>query len=467
MIELKLKTGEERLLIPIKKNNNQYELVDNENNIQMVISLKDNHIEIIKEGNVDVGGYDKDDLNSRLDLLAVDIIENEQSGIEQNEFDTHNIERELKKNDSEISPYDPELIKVHQKQFSIKFIDEMIENKDIDFTPDFQRHFVWNSIQKSKLIESLLLRIPLPLFYFAEDKEGRLTIVDGLQRLTTIKEFMRNEFPLKHLEYLDEGVKDRYYKTNERKGQQGIDPKYYRWFNMTQFAVNVIDPSSPFKVKYDIFRRINTGGRPLKNQEIRNCLASPTLRKLLNEMTKCKEFKAATGGSVKPDRMEDQEVALRFIVFFDAFKKDPSLRTSYSGYMEATLDDATETYYKVSEDTHTKYIQLFCNAMKNAQYLFGGKNAFRKIKRDGLEYTTKKQLFNKALFVAWSAQLADIPHEEIAKKYRKHYLLSIFAKELEQDEKLMYYLSYGTNGKSNLEYTFSFVDKIIKNYLPL
>lgn len=456
MIELKLITGEERLLTPIKNSNGQYELVDNMNTIQMVVVLKDTHIDVIDKGNIDIESYDKEDLNSRLDLLAVEIIENEQSGIEQNEYEPK----------TEVTPYNPELIKVHQKQFSIKFIDEMIENGDIDFTPDFQRHFVWNSIQKSKLIESLLLRIPLPLFYFAEDNEGRLTIVDGLQRLTTIKEFMRNEFPLKNLEYLDDGVKGRYYKTNLEKGQKGIDPKYYRWFNMTQFAVNVIDPSSPFKVKYDIFRRINTGGRPLKNQEIRNCLSSISLRKLLNEMILLNEFKSATNSSVKPDRMEDQEVALRFITFYDAFKKDASLQTSYSGYMENTLDDATEYYFKVSADTHYKYLNLFRNAMKNAEYLFGARYAFRKVRTEHIG-DSRKQLFNKALFVAWATQLAEIPHNKVIEKYPKEYLLPIFAERLEKDDKLMYYLSYGTNGKANLEYIFQVVSEVIKENLLL
>lgn len=457
MIELRLKTGEECLLTPIKNSNGLYELVDSTNTIRMVISLNNTCINVVDAGSIDIDTYDKEDLRSRLDLLAVEIIENEQSGIEQNEFEDK----------VEVTPYNPELIKVHQKQFSIKFIDEMIENKDIDFTPDFQRHFVWNSMQKSKLIESLLLRIPLPLFYFAEDSEGRLTIVDGLQRLTTIKEFMRNEFPLKHLEYLDEGVKGRYYKTDEEKGQKGIDPKYYRWFNMTQFAVNVIDPSSPFKVKYDIFRRINTGGRPLKSQEIRNCLASSSLRSLLNDMISLDEFKKATASSVKPDRMEDQEVALRFIIFYDAYKKDPSLRTSYSGYMEAALDEATEVYYKVNDNTHKKYLELFRNAMKNAEYLFSSKYAFRKTKKEHIGSDARRQLFNKALFVAWSSQLADIPYDLIDKKYPKQYLLSIFTEKLENDEKLMYYLSYGTNGKANLEYIFSEVAKIIKNYIVL
>ncbi len=212
---------------------------------------------------------DKHVLKTKLDRLVLEVIEAEQSGTENNETDI----------EEEISPFNPEDIKVHAKQFSLRLVYDMIKIGDIDLSPDFQRNFVWNNSQKSRLIESILLRIPLPMFYFSEDDEGRITIVDGLQRLTTIKEFMDNQFPLKSLEYLGNSCEGKYFFDSGNK--EGIDAKYVRWFNQTQFSVNVIDPSSPPKVKYDIFRRINTGGKPLNNQEIRNCLASKVLREIL------------------------------------------------------------------------------------------------------------------------------------------------------------------------------------------
>lgn len=455
MIELKLNTGEDIFLTTIPRGDGVYELVDGENAIHMTVRLNGSHLNIVENINIDP---DQADINGKLDMLALQVMEAEQSEVENNEV-------EIKQ---EITPYDPDDIKVHQKQFSIKFIQEMIENEDIDFTPDFQRHFVWNSFQKSRLIESLLLRIPLPMFYLAEDEEGRLTVVDGLQRLTTVKEFMNNEFSLKNLEYLSDGVEGRYYKTDDSKGQKGIDAKYYRWFNMAQFSVNVIDPSSPYKVKYDIFRRINTGGRPLKNQEIRNCLSSRSLRKLLNEMAGSEYFKLATDRSIKPDRMEDQEVALRFLIFYEAYKKDSSLHTTYSGYMEPFLDFATEQFQKITDNSHNEYISLFDNAMKNASYLFGGRYAFRKIyDQDIIDPNTRKQLFNKALFVAWSVLLAELPFDKVIEKYPSGCMRQLFADKLLEDEKLMYYLSYGTNGKANLEYVFASVTKIIKEHLSL
>lgn len=454
-IELLLKSGEYELLFAVTEDRINYKLIDNAGRNHMTVKLDGVHFQVVEAGDV---AEEADMLNEKLDSLALKVADENQTDIDENEFS----------DSQEITPYNPDDIRVHQKQFSIKFIEEMIENGDIDFTPDFQRNFVWNSIQKSKLIESLLLRIPLPIFYFAEDKEGRLTIVDGLQRLTTIKEFMNNEFPLNNLEYLNDGVKGRYYKSNPEKKQEGIDAKYYRWFNMSQFAVNVIDPSSPYKVKYDIFRRINTGGKPLNNQEIRNCLSSKKLRKLLLDMSALDVFKEATNGSVRGTRMADREIALRFIAFYGAYKKDATLKSSYDGYMEYFLDTATEDYANISEELSSELLSKYQNAMKNCLWLFGGRNAFRKLKydEDG-RVDSWKQLFNKALFVAWSVQLADIPNNQLLQLYPQEYLLEPFAKLLKEDEQLMYYISYGTNGKSNLEYTFQKVSELIKKNIVL
>ena len=168
----------------------------------------------------------------------------------------------------EDNPYDPDKIRVDTKPFSLRQIFDMIESGDIDLTPDFQRNLVWDHARKSQLIESILLRIPLPIFYFAQDEEGKIIVVDGLQRLNTIREFMKNQLKLKNLEYLEEKCGGKYYSKDEKdSGKIPIDAKYYRWFNMTQIIVNVIDPSSPFKLKYDIFRRINTGGQPLNSRK--------------------------------------------------------------------------------------------------------------------------------------------------------------------------------------------------------
>lgn len=413
----------------------------------------------ITEGRVVITTVDKSLESYKDHILEVlynylpDIIEKEGAEFEDNE-----------ESEEDISPYDPEDITVHQKQFSIKLIEEMIDNGDIDLSPDFQRNFVWNTTQKSRLIESLLLRIPLPIFYFSEDTEGRLSVVDGLQRLTVIKSFMRNEFPLRNLEYLSDGVQGRYYKSVPEKKQLGIEPKYYRWLNMSQFSVNVIDPRSPMNVKYDIFRRINTGGRPLNNQEIRNCLSSPQLRTLLNDMVSAPEFTQATDGGIRSVRMEDKEVALRFLYFYQKYKSQ-ELAQRYQGNMEAALDQATEEFAKIDTETSEIYLSAFISAMKNAKYLIGSKYAFRKVTPESIEQGDRRSLLNKALFVVFSVLLADFPYQQIEENNAEGSLLEPIAQLLKSDAKLWDYLSYGTNGKANLLYAFSKFKQLISDVI--
>lgn len=459
-IEFKIIGDDDVLLYPLRKSQNGiftdvYQLVDSTNKSWMELKLDKNIFEVLSQDSKII--ENDEDIKSKLDQLVLYVIEAEQSG-------TENTESEL---NEDVSPYDPDKIKVHSKQFNVRLISEMIDNGDIDFTPDFQRNLVWDSLHKSRLIESILLRIPLPMFYLSEDDEGRITVVDGLQRLTAVKDFMDNKFPLKGLQYLKE-ANGRYYSERDKdgslNGKKGIDPKYFRWFNMTQFSVNVIDPSSPPKVKYDIFRRINTGGKPLNNQEIRNSLASKSLREILHEMINLPEFKSATGNSIKSVRMEDQEVALRFICFYNFYREDVDLN-NYNGIIEYSLDDLTEHLGKFKKDELVKYVFLFSNAMKNAEYLFSSRYAFRKILPIHLEPNSYKQLINKALFVSISVILSEYDHSTITRLNDKGILVEPLAALIQKDVLLWGYLSYGTNGKANLQYVFKSVKELINNII--
>ncbi|WP_139423035.1 DUF262 domain-containing protein [Chryseobacterium mulctrae] len=450
MLELNILDGTSILVDAFKLDNNHFEFKDNENVIWLNGYIE-NNIFFITDKNTNLN---EDDivLSSKLDKLILELIESEQSG-------TENTESALPE---EHSPFNPEEIKVHAKSFSLRLISDMIDDRDIDLSPDFQRNFVWNSAQKSRLIESILLRIPLPMFYFSEDDEGRITIVDGLQRLTTIKQFMDNKFFLRNLEYLEESCGGKYYKSND--GKTGLDPKYFRWFNQTQFSVNVIDPSSPPKVKYDIFRRINTGGKPLNNQEIRNCLATNSLRDILKEMVNLPEFKSATDNSIKPTRMDDQEIALRFI-FFDRFMENDGNIDEYNGYMDTSLDDLTEELSKKNYDELSNYVSLFSNSMQNSEYLFGRRYAFRKVRPFDLAPTANKQLINKALFVSWSVLLSRYDHNQIRSLNPEKALLEPLAQNIFEDRDFLNFLSYGTNGRNNLLYVFDKVQEIIEDNL--
>ncbi|WP_421872997.1 DUF262 domain-containing protein [Marinoscillum sp.] len=454
-IEFKIAEGEFVVVSPFRVigkegKTNEFQLLDSEKHCWMELSLDNSRFSL---ESIDNRINEPDDIiRDKLDSLVIKVIEAEQEGTDLTELPTIQEER----------PFNPDEIKVNAKQFSLRLITEMIDSEDMDLSPDFQRNFVWNNFQKSRLIESILLRIPLPMFYFSEDEEGRISVVDGLQRITTIKEFMDNKFPLRNLEYLSDSCDGRYYQDEDKK--KGLDPKYVRWFNQTQFSVNVIDPTSPSKVKYDIFRRINTGGKPLNNQEIRNCLSGKALRSTLKQMTELEEFKSATDHSIKSTRMEDHEVALRFVLFHRMIEKYGSIE-QYNGYMDPSLDDLTDELQFSKESELSKYVDLFSNSMKNAEYLLGARYAFRKITPDDLEPYAYKQLINKALFASLSVLLSEFDHEEIKNQNSQNSLQMPLAELIEDDGEFWNFLSYGTNGRSNLLYSFGKVQELINQHL--
>lgn len=359
------------------------------------------------------------------------------------------------------SPYDPEKIRVETKSFSLKQIMEMIEDGDLDLSPDFQRNFVWDITRKSRLIESILLRIPIPVFYFSMDEDGMMHVVDGLQRLTSIKQFVSEEYALQDLEYLKKlnGLGFPCHK-EKRNPEKYIEDKYVRRINTTQLSVNVIDATSPSPVKFDIFRRINTGGAPLNAQEMRNCLASNSLRETLNTMANSTAFIRTTGGSVSSTRMNAQEMALRFMSFRRLIEVDGNLN-NYSGQMDRWLDSEAEYFSRIDKNRLYEYIKHYDTAMNNAYYLFG-KHAFRKV-NSSTNDTSDRNIINKALFIAWSVALSFIPEETIRSKYTRNEMIRTLGEKIDSDKDFSRFISVGTNGWKNLTYCYEEVMNMLRH----
>ncbi|MGW4634525.1 DUF262 domain-containing protein [Nocardia sp. NPDC004415] len=324
-----------------------------------------------------------------------EVFEGEATGVEveHGQLDPH---------DTEIRPWDPEKIRVTTRQFAMRNVMDMIDDEDLELAPDFQRNRVWRPRQKSRLIESLLLQIPLPAFYFAEDKDGILRVVDGLQRLSTIHDFVRRQVVgLADLEYLSDSCEGKHF-------DDLAAPLRRRLLN-TQIVVHVIDPSTPSDVKYNIFKRINTGGEPLNAMEIRHCMSRNRSREFLKRCASNESFQAATGGRLRDHvRMNDREAVLRFIAF-----RRLSTINEYENYgsLEHLLDSTAELIDSpedVSDDTLDTWYQDFERAMANAQILFGP-HAFRKWPR----YSDRLSPFNRALFESWAVVLADYSADQL------------------------------------------------------
>lgn len=307
-----------------------------------------------------------------------------------------------------IRPYDPDKIRVDPKTFSLKQILDEIKDGGVDLAPDFQRNRVWGETQKVRLVESVLLRIPLPAFYFSADQTGRLAVVDGVQRLSTIQSFVDGGFPLTStaLEYLDVRSLKQAVAPDDDKGCRHADlhPQWRRRLNQTQIIANVIDPQTPEQVKFDIFKRINTGGSPLNAQEIRHSMMRPRSRNFLKGLAESPEFLDAAPDTVHHHRrMADREVILRYLAFalLEDWTRYPQDSTMDAFLMTAVkqLDDSLAV-----PDARLEALRAgFQRAMRNAAVVFG-EHAFRKWP----EGKDRLFPFNKALFESWGIALRDV-----------------------------------------------------------
>ncbi|WP_455804604.1 DUF262 domain-containing protein [Clostridium butyricum] len=374
-----------------------------------------------------------------------------ESGIEYTEENSVEEEEELK------GPYDPNSIRVTQGRFSLKEIVEMIKGTEddepiLDLSPDFQRNFVWDITRKSRLIESILLKIPLPVFYLSRDNDGKYQVVDGAQRLSVISGFFCNEFKLRNLEYLKEDCEDKFF--SKANHDNYLTPKLVRALKSYQIDCNIIEPNTPYKVKLDIFKRLNTGGRSLNRQEIRNAILKKNSREFIKRLAESLEFIRATDNGVKAKRMMDQELIIRFIGFYLIYNEEnlfPELK--YNGKMDEFLDSVVEILNTKYTKIPLSKIELdFYNSMDNATLLFGG-YAFRKVE---LDYkNNNRNMINKSLFSCFSVLLCKYETEEAREK---GIITDNFAEELANDKYLYDSITYATNDVARVDTAFMKID---------
>lgn len=369
---------------------------------------------------------DEEELSLLLNRLAEQLSYSGLNGVEDEV-----VERE----DEEMEPFNPEEISIDPKVVPMDALLRRLVQKTIILNPDFQRNEVWNDVQKSRLIESLMLKIPIPMFYVASDTKSVWSVVDGLQRISTIRDFVLGK------DYLENPDKNK-----EKKGfgmkLSGLEfwgNKYDgKCFNElpiflqnriyeTEFRFTVVNPGTPEEVKRNIFKRLNTGGAPLTPQEIRNALYTGNATRLLARLAKEKEFLQATCDSVQPDRMLDHELILRYVSFLirdyssysrsfgsDIWLSDTMIilnaRPTYnSPDLQKRIQKKTVAADTIKDLDDEKIRETFVVAMRRAIKLFG-KHAFRK-SVPGMRRTP----INKSLFESWSVLLGNMSEEDFSR----------------------------------------------------
>ncbi|MBC6436379.1 DUF262 domain-containing protein [Nostoc sp. HG1] len=343
--------------------------------------------------------------------------------------------------------YDPDKINILTKEPTIEQLLRRIDEKALDLAPDFQRHAnIWKPDAKSRLIESILIRIPLPAFYIDATDEDKWLVVDGLQRLSAIKEFMSDKkLQLSGLEYLV---------NFEGKTYEQIERRYQRRIQETQVTVYLIEKGTPPEVKYNIFKRINTGGLAMSPQELRHALNPGKGLKFLTKLAALQEFKQVTNlSNERKMRMEDREFILGFLAL---------TLTSYQNYKDDTrnlfLSRALAKANSLPEEQLKNIENNFKKAMVAAFEIFG-ENAFRKISQN----QKRKNPINKALFEGWSVNLSQLSDEQIKLlKQHQQKLIERFTYYVDNDREFLRSISQAAD---KIEYRFMIIEKIIQEVL--
>lgn len=229
-----------------------------------------------------------------------------------------NDERPIYENDPDQDVLDPDEVPIKDRRVVTQPYDlvvsslmdqiknEIIFLRPLSERPDFQRRYVWSNKLASKLIESIILNVPIPPCFLSQNEDFELDVIDGQQRLFSIYRFVNNQYPLSELEVMKELNGLRFHE---------IPPKYQRQINTHTLRCIAISNESHPEIKFDVFERLNTNTIPLNAQELRNCVQRGSLNDLLKEAVQYAPWLEILGKSQPDKRMRDEEIVLRFFAF--------------------------------------------------------------------------------------------------------------------------------------------------------
>lgn len=226
---------------------------------------------------------------------------------------------------------------------TVRQLVDMVSAGEINISPDYQRHFVWDAERESELIESIYLGIPVPSLYMAANKDGTWEVVDGVQRLSTLVHFCGDLESLAKIdkkEHLQISNLKKLTSLNKKKFDQ-IPKSVQLNFTLRPVRVTTLNDKSDFSVRYDLFERLNTGGVKLHPQEIRNCVFRGALRDLLKDRASNENFLKVVR-IPKNEQMNAiyEECVLRFFAFIERYGE---FEHSVLGFLNQYMIDKAAT----------------------------------------------------------------------------------------------------------------------------
>ena len=329
-------------------------------------------------------------------------------------------------NETDPDTFIPAEVQISQRTINVYNLMERLDNEEIDLAPSFQRKGdLWSLEEQSRLIESLMLKIPIPAFYFNAADDDKWIVIDGLQRLSAFYNFLvgkKEEGSYKRKKEEFQGMQ--YLKDFNGCTFDALPRQYIRRIKETTLVAYNVEKGTPDEIVFNIFQRINTGGMILKPQEIRQALYQGKATLLIEKLAECDEFLEATQRAVRNDRMQDREYITRFIAFTELdFKKE------YKGNIDEYLIKAMKLVNTYDEEDLERIERSFKRIMNYCTKVFG-KYAFRKYNKN-----QRRGPINKAIFEMWIVCFSELSDSQLNKLvYDQRQFLKRFEKRQQDND---------------------------------
>ncbi len=293
---------------------------------------------------------------------------------------------------------------------SVSDIVRMIEDKDIRLDPDYQRNYVWDNKKASMLIESIILNVPIPVIYVSQEEDDSWSVIDGLQRLSSLKRFFDGKFKLSGLEILSD---------LNKSDITTLNPKALRMLKNGLLRVIMITHDSNEEIKYDVFMRLNTGSVHLTEQELRNCLYRGTLNKFLKEVVQNQKWLALMGLKEPHKRMADREMVLRFLAIWKNWDNVKGALNGYKGRMKSFLNAFMNDHKEIKAQESNEWKRLFEETIEKVYFVYG-EYAFKRQGLDGMrEKTINRAIIDVIMLSATQHSMNELManKDRIAKRF--------------------------------------------------
>lgn len=337
--------------------------------------------------------------------------------------------------------------------YSIDYINSLMirEQPKIILEVPFQRNRVWKNDRASQLIESIILNVPIPPLYFAEEENGEWLVIDGLQRLNAIKDFFNDKYALRKLDIIKE-LEGLTYSKLPAKAKSLLEDGMFR--------INVIKYDSHPDIKYDIFMRLNRGAVSLNYQELRNCLYRGNLNDMLKEIPKENEYFLRCLNLKQPhNRYLDSEFIIRFFALNDNLMVNSEGEyeiKDYKGRMVSFINNYMDKNADISLQKKNEMKEEFNSLLKKVETVFNNTSPFS-------DPTTDKISLNKSIADIILLSFNRVDFELLT--IRSKDIIKLLVGEIKENEEFRNSLSLKTSDRTVLNYRVNYWIKRVEMML--